>query len=591
MEVFVLEHAKQLGYPSVKKIAPIESSYIDAYRNQVDVFVSFRPIKGSVPFTRIRDVDACKRFLDCFYGDRLFYMIAEDSEFAPLILWDSAHSMNIGESVTIIGDASYYQKEYFVKSFLIMDRSEDYTTFKKISELPAEQDAGLDDWTFGIPVGPGDATALNGIVKRILELNCTHKEIILCGRPGDNFKYWSDVKVVGEDIPAPPVQICRKKNTIVEHAKYNNLCIIHDRVFLPRDFMEGMRRYGDYFGFLGLQSIYFGDSWNQKFVRYSDYCFINSTNNMFTEKAFFSGGGEYHFTHRYRSTFQKNAHFCCIANPRRYYGIRYLTGSLYICKKAVWEICPQDEKLVWEDYEDVLQGNEAYKKGIISTINPYIFSQSIFGRQTIIGFGCVNFENARRKISKSYYFFPIIHGIIKCHCNITKEVFVQNIRNFCKKYGVWELPKDLCKHEINATDRLQIIYYCILKASISVNKKAVNDFVLDIQKRLFQRTFTPEDTEYWYKRFCIYDSRRVKIELLKWELFMADLLLPGRKSVFADSIKDYFISKSFACKVFSFATALKLTFQNGNLFYHPDGVRGFYREILASTPWRSYVED
>lgn len=585
----MLEHAKQLGYPSVKKIAPIESSYIDAYRNQVDVFVSFRPIKGSVPFTRIRDVDACKRFLDCFYGDRLFYMIAEDSEFAPLILWDSAHSMNIGESVTIIGDASYYQKEYFVKSFLIMDRSEDYTTFKKISELPAEQDAGLDDWTFGIPVGPGDATALNGIVKRILELNCTHKEIILCGRPGDNFKYWNFVKVVGEDIPAPPVQICRKKNTIVKHAKYNNLCIIHDRVFLPRDFMEGMRRYGDYFGFLGLQSIYFGDSWNQKFVRYSDYNFVQSC-EMVTKKSFLVGNSKREITHRYRSIFYKNSSFF-YANVRRYKAFSYLTGSLYICKKRVWEQCPQDEDLVWEDCEDVLQGDKAYRKGIISTINPYIFSQSIFARQTIVGCGYVNFENIQGNVSKKYYYYPIIHGMSKPYMNGTKESFIKNVKSFCEKYGVAKLPGELCKKEINAASRLQIIYYCILKSTISLNKASVYDFIVDIQKKLFQRTFSPEDIEYWYKRFCMYDSRRVKIEFLKWELFMADLTLVERNSVFADSIKDYFISKSLCCKLFSFITALKLNFQNGNLFYHPDGVRGFYREILASTPWRSYVEE
>jgi hypothetical protein len=75
-----------------------------------------------------------------------------------------------------------------------------------------------------IPTGPEDATLLNVAVKRILELNIQEKEILLCGRPGENFKYWDHVRIVGEDISAPPSKFHEKEPTC-SRGTYENLCM------------------------------------------------------------------------------------------------------------------------------------------------------------------------------------------------------------------------------------------------------------------------------------------------------------------------------------------------------------------------------
>ncbi|MFH7439462.1 hypothetical protein RA269_28935, partial [Pseudomonas syringae pv. tagetis] len=81
-----------------------------------------------------------------------------------------------------------------------------------------ESNDDLDSWTFGITVGPGDATVINAAVKRILEIDILHKELLLCGTPGSNFAYFDKVGIVGEDITAPPVQIGKKKNRLALEA-------------------------------------------------------------------------------------------------------------------------------------------------------------------------------------------------------------------------------------------------------------------------------------------------------------------------------------------------------------------------------------
>lgn len=588
MKFIMLEHARDLGYPRSKDYHVVDSS--EFMHSSGDTFVSFRPVKGKVPDEYIKNIDACKRFLGRFQGNLLFYMLAEDSEFAPVIFWDSAHSLKIGNKIVVFGDASYYKRAYFSGCFSVIETMGNYTVFEKVAALPAEQDAGLEDWTFGIPVGPGDATALNGVVKRILELACAQKEIILCGRPGRNFKYWDKVRIVGEDIPAPPVQICRKKNTIARNARYHNLCIIHDRVFLPRDFMEGMRRYGDCFGFLGMQSMYFGDYLNRKIIRYSDYGLIIS--DKFNNDSFFSGnaGERKTLTHRYRSFYQKEGEFYC-ANPRRYLGTRYLTGSLYICKKRVWEHCPQDESLVWEDYEDVIHGQTAMAQGILVGVNPYLFSQSIFGRQLVIGNGITHYENARGRYKRKSFYFPCLHGKQKPFLNVSQEIFLNKVHDFMAKYHVTGRIPALSKKEIHAEDRLKIIFFCVLRARLYRKEEAVQEFVRDIQKNLFQRTFAPADCDFWVKQFCKLEGSRAKADFLKWAYCMVDVILCDKNKVFAYSAKDYFVQDSFLCRVATFLTALRLCVQNKDVFYHPDGCRGFYRAILASTPWKSYVED
>ncbi|MBN0189658.1 hypothetical protein JTL49_35720, partial [Pseudomonas aeruginosa] len=58
----------------------------------------------------------------------------------------------------------------------------------------------------------------------------------------------------------------------------------------------------------------------------------------------------------------------------------YPTGSLYVCRKEVWNAYPLDEALFWVEFEDIEQGIRAGKAGVPSRVNPFGITQSITSR-------------------------------------------------------------------------------------------------------------------------------------------------------------------------------------------------------------------
>ncbi|MEI8208886.1 MAG: hypothetical protein WCG16_06750, partial [Methylococcales bacterium] len=215
MAIIQLKHYKKLSYGGSSKnsLMPLPKEIITMA--ETATIITFRPLESRQKITVLKDMHACKRLDMLPDTDLVFYSVESDSPLAPLLFWDAVHFMSVGRRITLTGDyvkESYLLRTYFQGSLIIEKQDSNELVLRKIAPLPAEKDVGKNAWTFGIPVGPEDATLLNVVVRRILELDLPQKEILLCGRPGENFQYWNQVRIVGEDITAPPVQICAKKN-------------------------------------------------------------------------------------------------------------------------------------------------------------------------------------------------------------------------------------------------------------------------------------------------------------------------------------------------------------------------------------------
>ncbi|KXK07439.1 MAG: hypothetical protein UZ21_OP11001001063 [Microgenomates bacterium OLB22] len=129
-----------------------------------------------------------------------------------------------------------------------------------------------------------------------------------------------------------------RKNTIVQIAKYENICIIHDRVAFEKDWYKSMKRWGNSFEHLACLQFYEG----------------NRTNDWLLHEKI--EGIEYSFS----------SHL----DPRDWDINACQGGQMHIVKKSMVLACPWDESYMWGRPEDVKLTNDLRDRGHIIRCNP-----------------------------------------------------------------------------------------------------------------------------------------------------------------------------------------------------------------------------
>ncbi|EPF17733.1 Uncharacterised protein [Cedecea davisae] len=421
MNIIALAHIHALKYPGCYSLFdPASLKVADPDNTTVITFAG-----SSLPARRMSALDR----LDVAPEGDIVLSYFDSSPLGPQLLWDAAHRLPVGKTLYLQASdevAEILSRSYYRDAFCETARtSSGVRSFTKTGALMAEADRGLDAWSFCIPTGNGDPALLNDCVARILALNIPQFEIILCGRPREDFLYWQQVRIVGEDISAPPVHITRKKNVLAQEAHYPNLCILHDRVLLPLNFYQAVRQFGDDYPFVGFQSFWFADKWQAVPRRYSD----TDVATVLPDINFRAGRVERKNRRLFESMRQSYRH-----PERASFGREYLTGSLYLCKKSVWAHLPQNEDLYWQEYEDVEQGLCAAAAGIPSRINPYSLTSSNFYRSVFHCLGrtlCMK-KNGRvtlQRAPQELWGFPR-----RPHLGISQATAVARLSEFAHRY-------------------------------------------------------------------------------------------------------------------------------------------------------------
>ncbi|KJJ97124.1 hypothetical protein UB43_25035 [Pseudomonas sp. 21] len=587
MKTIQLQHDAKLGYLLPKQLRAIPAD-LDVTQD-CEQLISFRAFKDRSPNVTVKKVHAAKRPLDIYgAGSYCFYGLQSDSPLAPLLLWDAAHFLEVGKTLTLVEDVpqeSYLDRDYFTGALTCVERSPTRVTYRKVARLPAEADDDLDSWTFGLPVGPEDATVLNAVVQRILELDIPNKEILLCGTPGKNFRYFDQVRIVGEDITAPPVQICKKKNRLAQEARYNNLVILHDRVFLPSHFGEMVRRFGPRYPLMTLQSLFFDNRVCLYPRRYSDLGM--SVSEM--------GGGikglhrtsqsavtvaPSTFTELERSGF-------CFANPIRYNNdISYPTGSLYICRKEVWECCPLDESLLWVEYEDIEHGIRSSKLGVPTRVNPYGITQTVTSRAVLGSTAFIETANGSIK-SASPNNLSLLPK--KPLLRMTTAAALARLQQFASKYVTDEtaaaIPTGL--KEIKARRWVGLISTLIRHSSFRNDLASVRQFISDFEKLVLLDQL-PDGLRLEYEQRFLKDPADAKHNFIV-DCWPIRSMIKQRtvQTWFFESPQEYFHNRSLSLPGV-LLSALSLYRNNGKFFYFTS-FRECLRSIHNSTPFDRYA--
>lgn len=594
MTLTQLKYRRGLGYPGPAMLPKIPEQTHEALRG-AQWGVSFRRLEAGRPAAVQRKVSAITRIRPPDGATRVaLWGIESDSPIAPIILWDVAHFLPVGAEIAVYEDKAkdlFYDRSYFQGALERQPTKEGVVIFRKAAKLRAEAGC-LDEWTFGIPTGPDDATLLNACVARILELDIPRKEIILCGRPGENFKYWDYVRIIGEDITAPPVQICKKKNRIAQEATFENLCIIHDRVFLPSNFGEIVRGFGDFFPLTALQSLYFDDRHNFSIRRYSDAGVGLRLQSHLTEGV---ARGNVEASRYAPSVLTKieNTGFI-FANAHRYSSTTYPTGSLYLCKKPVWELVPQDERLMWTEFEDIEQGERAARLGIPSRINPLGVTQSMISRPILAWLGAAvcekpaGGERSYRSIFELMTWIPRKPLIKKT----VKHAIADHVK-FMSRWGIEADPtiEPATSAAMTTKRRLRWMAQVVHAARIPLKREKIKAFLSD-----FEKLVVSEQVPYgWHQTttdaFSKGGANGVTLMIGSCNEIFNHAAQRPRGGIYAKSLKDYFPSSLASVAIGSLFSAWFLMRKNNKFATLPNGFIPKIKAIFASTPFARYATD
>ena len=221
--------------------------------------------------------------------------------------------------------------------------------FKKNKKTLISNDS-IDKWTFGIPSGGKNDDLVNNLISSIIKQKIPNYEIIICGiynkkLTNKNIIILDDINL-NDDIRIP---ICHKKNKIIKSAKYENICILHDRFSLSKNWYKNIVNFGNYFDFLCMPTF---DKYGNRF--YVDWMKFNDP---------------------IVSWFKRNNHL----KYNQWHNDVIVQGGFLISKKNILLNNLLDERIYWEELEDFQMSKMAYLNGYFICIDRenHIISESV----------------------------------------------------------------------------------------------------------------------------------------------------------------------------------------------------------------------
>lgn len=579
-KIYHLKHNKKLKL----NVSENEIDFdLNRIKNEEVTVYTFSRFKSHRTLQSIKTiyVDGATRFLEKQDKDVAIINAESLSPFFANVMWDLTHQLHVGNKIYIYETSNtqcVLERKYYKAAFKLLENDRGLKVYEKISELLVEKNRGLSSWTFGIPVGPEEPSILNHCVNRILELGIDDIEIILCGMPHEDFKFFDKVKIIGVDIKAPPVHITRKKNEIAKYATKDNLCILHERVYLPLNFRNAVEQFGDMFSLVGFQSIYFSDYINLIPRRYSDFGVLKS--NLVTKDKIF-------FIDKKQLPQQLMKIGCIFQHGQRAdFGLQFLTGSLYISKRELWNFCPQNENYYWDESEDIEFSLRAASYGIPVSVNPYSFTQSMNTRSIMQDFGYVAVKKADGSEKDVRSIFDMLLFIkLKPLFRITENEARKRFCLFAQKYKVRDsIILDINSSSLNGVSRYRLIFKMIMQSS--VNDWEFDEYINDLCFLLLHEDMPPIFKENIKKQFYeINDAYSRKLLLLKHFFVINQLSYSLNQSMYLKNADDIFVKKNYVHDITAFLWAFYWKCFS-KTFYFKLSIREIYTIIKNTTPFK-----
>jgi hypothetical protein len=250
-----------------------------------------------------------------------------------------------GIEVSVVEESPLWAKKIINKEKWEKEEFITTTTFhikRKNAEIYRDK-----KWTFAVVTS---GSKIDNIVKfcesiRKLDQENQH-QILIHGPHHKNYeKYQVDYVPQYDQYRNDYAEICAKKNSIIDHAKNQNLLICHDRYFLAENFFTGFEEYGYDFDFLSANIIEEGS--NASFQHYVKMGYIK---------------------HDFKWHFEWPCAEKEFAKQHELYPV-FINGGLNIFKKDIVKNIRYNPCFFWHQAEDIEISREFIKHNLPPRIN------------------------------------------------------------------------------------------------------------------------------------------------------------------------------------------------------------------------------
>lgn len=230
----------------------------------------------------------------------------------------------------------------------------------KISETKNDILDEIESWTFGLVTnGDRDVWVLD-FVQSVISQGIPHYEIIICGKIDTlihnealaDLAAGNILKFIDFNLMEERGWITKKKNLIAEAAKFANMAIFHDRYELDKSWFLGMKKYGNNFEVLSCVNVTKEGERSEDWSRYPDNILATTLDRGWLAR---------------ESKIIPS--FPILMDYRDWDENVFIPGGMIIIKKYVWRKVKWDERLYWNEQEDVWLSHMQCFFGIISRFN------------------------------------------------------------------------------------------------------------------------------------------------------------------------------------------------------------------------------
>lgn len=275
---------------------------------------------------------------------------------------------------------------------------------KKIKTNQTKND-DINKWTFGIITDGKRRDWMEEIITSIRTQNIPNYEIIVCGtyydRQEPNFVY------IPFNQRRDKKWITKQKNMICQKAKYENVCILHNRLVLDNKWFTGMKKWGNCFEVLSLKQIQRETSKLGNHWEYNHFLFYRKMSRFFDKIIL---------------------QFTATLDPRDWFENIIMYGQSIICKRSIYLEHKQNEVLYWDWAEDHAFSFELINSGYIMRYNPNSLMYNLDNKDWYNNV-CVEFSrNAGTQIFKGPFIKLLYRNLVTTFFGLFKNYKFQIYR-------------------------------------------------------------------------------------------------------------------------------------------------------------------